>query len=868
VLAESKYNARADLWSLGVILYRCVTGRLPYEAKSVKKLKLLHNRAPSMPHAISFDLEDILKGLLQADPARRISHDEIRRHPYLRGGALFGSEEPRTGAGPSTGMLTASTDATSATDAHEAVEGPVVAPGAEKDGAVADKGQRRPSLETHGSQARAPPPLTADSAPRIGETGREQQAATTGSRQGQAARDTATTGAAATAAAAAAAATEQLGHAGSNSDSYVLVDDGQAQIDELLDAGAGRREQQKGVVSLITRRLQQLYRGASSSGPSSQDAADFVQRVAQLVGPAEAIMDLASLRWSPAADPRSRSGSNVSVLASMATTTAGDSVEKASSRAETDESREPVTREQCEALLLYNRALSVLRSGLRKLRHAVQDKEELLQATEVRVCIEELGVLYRRCLAAMEQLRDDGVSNAAKTMPKLQTAEHMLCDYALSLCREGATDETEGKLTSSHDFYKRALVLLNVIVEDVPAEVGVGIGWGVGGVGGERYASLFYSLPRLHALTDSSYQTQKRDYLSRYIKSTKRRLNEVTVAIETAGAAGSGAQPSDSTVAREVLEAQDSPDAAVQAGHGGEAPHAPAHAIMVPQPHAQHPQQYQTPSHPMMAYAGQGQAHPHYYHVGSPGHMTMNMSPPQFAPGPLAATPPPHGQQPGMYAHPAHPTHHPHQPSPPGPHYYYHQGTPPQGYYAPQGMSPPTSTMAIAGPGQHYDQGHYAAYPPSGSVGVPSYTQQHAQGSPASGLGYGGQPYVGGTPPTPPQYLPQQQQQQQGYGQQQQQQQQQQQALPPVFFSSGMTPPGSSSALQGSGQGSQSLGRCSQCNAVISGGMNFCSGCGAHLSQVGLRSSLRRSQDSSLSLASQGNYPGSSGSLASSHGNQ
>lgn len=433
---------------------------------------LLHGRAPSMPHAISFDLEDILKGLLQADPARRISHDEIRRHPYFRGGALFGSEEPRgVGAGLTTGTLAASTD-----NAHEAVEGLVVAPNAEKDATVADKGQRRPSLETHGSQARAPPPLTADSAPRISEAGREQHVATTGSTQGQAAHTTATSGAAAAAATQPGA--EPLGPTGSNSDSYVLVDDGQAQIDELLDAGAGRRDQQKGVMSLITRRLQQLYRGASSSGPSSQDAADFVQRVAQLIGPAEAIMDLASLRWSPAADPRSRSGSNVSVLASMATTSAGDSVERASSRAETDESREPVTREQCEALLLYNRALSVLRSGLRKLRHAVQDKEELLQATEVRVCIEELGVLYRRCLAAMEQLRDDGVSSAAKTMPKLQTAEHMLCDYALSLCREGATDETEGKLNSSHNFYKRALVLLNVIVEDVPAEVRMGFGGG------------------------------------------------------------------------------------------------------------------------------------------------------------------------------------------------------------------------------------------------------------------------------------------------------------------------------------------------------------------------------------------------------
>jgi Serine/threonine protein kinase len=75
LLAE-EVDPRCDLYSVGVILYECLTGKPPFEAKSPISLiaKVLHDTAtpvevmkPEVPHHLS----DLVMRLLQKEPSSR-----------------------------------------------------------------------------------------------------------------------------------------------------------------------------------------------------------------------------------------------------------------------------------------------------------------------------------------------------------------------------------------------------------------------------------------------------------------------------------------------------------------------------------------------------------------------------------------------------------------------------------------------------------------------------------------------------------------------------------------------------------------------------------------------------------------------------
>jgi serine/threonine-protein kinase ULK3 len=87
IILKHKYDARADLWSIGVILYECLFGAAPYRSRTIEelleKVKSLQKIEIPMNAKISPECEDLLTRLLSHDPDRRITFQEFFVHDFV-----------------------------------------------------------------------------------------------------------------------------------------------------------------------------------------------------------------------------------------------------------------------------------------------------------------------------------------------------------------------------------------------------------------------------------------------------------------------------------------------------------------------------------------------------------------------------------------------------------------------------------------------------------------------------------------------------------------------------------------------------------------------------------------------------------------
>ncbi|KAM0926693.1 hypothetical protein ACQ4PT_003677 [Festuca glaucescens] len=84
-----KYDAKADLWSVGVILFQLVTGKLPFLGENRVQLreKVLTSNGLSFPPDMEADLHpdfiDLCRRLICLDPAERMPFEEFFNHKFL-----------------------------------------------------------------------------------------------------------------------------------------------------------------------------------------------------------------------------------------------------------------------------------------------------------------------------------------------------------------------------------------------------------------------------------------------------------------------------------------------------------------------------------------------------------------------------------------------------------------------------------------------------------------------------------------------------------------------------------------------------------------------------------------------------------------
>jgi 5'-AMP-activated protein kinase catalytic alpha subunit len=73
-----------DIWSCGVIVYALLCGSLPFDDENIPNLfKKIRGGIYILPSYLSEQSRDIISRMLVTDPIRRITIEEIRKHPWF-----------------------------------------------------------------------------------------------------------------------------------------------------------------------------------------------------------------------------------------------------------------------------------------------------------------------------------------------------------------------------------------------------------------------------------------------------------------------------------------------------------------------------------------------------------------------------------------------------------------------------------------------------------------------------------------------------------------------------------------------------------------------------------------------------------------
>ncbi|CAG9320035.1 unnamed protein product [Blepharisma stoltei] len=83
VLQSESYSFKADIWSLGAIIYEILFGICAFNGQTQTEIRNLQKMPLYFPREISGELKDLIQKMLTFDFNERISAEDIKNHPFL-----------------------------------------------------------------------------------------------------------------------------------------------------------------------------------------------------------------------------------------------------------------------------------------------------------------------------------------------------------------------------------------------------------------------------------------------------------------------------------------------------------------------------------------------------------------------------------------------------------------------------------------------------------------------------------------------------------------------------------------------------------------------------------------------------------------
>ena len=101
IIKGDNYNNKADIWSLGIITYELLVGKVPYESDNIiKMLKVIEQSDLLIPETLSVDAKDFLKKTLNKTSYLRPSYETLLEHPFFNSLIEIKSELSPTESNP------------------------------------------------------------------------------------------------------------------------------------------------------------------------------------------------------------------------------------------------------------------------------------------------------------------------------------------------------------------------------------------------------------------------------------------------------------------------------------------------------------------------------------------------------------------------------------------------------------------------------------------------------------------------------------------------------------------------------------------------------------------------------------------------